>query len=146
MQSFPSLRPVILQGLKMFRLPCYLSKASGREETFITLPMVLAQSESQTAPSRNWNRLVECNFKISLRFLYPNHLLRVIIHAILFHWQDVRQGHFCCGVPISLIQSFPSHRLVAVPRLDSLVCPGYLFIAWGGKDNLVHFPRTLARS
>ena len=37
--------------------------------------------------------------------------------------QDMTQGHFLSGVEQVSIQSFPSPRLVASPRLENTVCP-----------------------
>ena len=58
--------------------------------------------------------------------------------------QDMTQGQFLSGVSQVWIQSFPSPRLVASPRLKNLVCPTILPIAGGRIIGFIPFPRVLA--
>ena len=53
------------------------------------------------------------------------------------------QGHFLSGVWQVWIQSFPSPRLVALPRLKNLVCPTILPIAGARIIGFIPFPRVL---
>ena len=57
--------------------------------------------------------------------------------------QDMTQGQFLSGVWQVWIQSFPSPRLVASPRLKNLVCPTTLPIAGGRIIGFIPFPRVL---
>ena len=56
--------------------------------------------------------------------------------------QDMTQGQFLSGVYQVWIQSFPSPRLVASPRLKNLVCPTILPIAGGRIIGFIPFPRV----
>ena len=53
------------------------------------------------------------------------------------------QGQFLCGVYQVWLQSFPSPRLVASPRLKNLVCPTILPIAGGRIIGFIPFLRVL---
>ena len=57
--------------------------------------------------------------------------------------QDMTQGHFLSGVWQVWVQSFPSPRLVASPKLKNLVCPTILSIAGGRIIGFIPFPRVL---
>ena len=57
-------------------------------------------------------------------------------------WQDMTQGQFLSGVLQVWIQSFPSPRLVASPRLK-ISLPYYLPIAGGRVIGFIPFPRVL---
>ena len=57
--------------------------------------------------------------------------------------QDMTQGQFLSGVSQVSIQSFPSPRLVASPRLKILVCPTILPIAGGRIIGFIPFQRVL---
>ena len=56
--------------------------------------------------------------------------------------QDMTQGQFLSGVQPVWIQSFPSSRLVASPRLKNLVCP--TIYPWR-ENNWIHtFPKGIS--
>ena len=56
--------------------------------------------------------------------------------------QDMTQGQFLSGVLQVWIQSFPSPRQVASPRLKNLVCPNIFPIAGGRIIGFIPFPRV----
>ena len=57
--------------------------------------------------------------------------------------QDMTQGQILSGVWRVWIQSFPSPRLVASPKLKNLVSPTILPIAGGRIIGFIPFPRLL---
>ena len=56
----------------------------------------------------------------------------IYIKPTLLYKQDVTQGQILSGVYQVWLQSFPSPRLVAIPRLKSPIRPTTLSIAEGG--------------
>ena len=57
--------------------------------------------------------------------------------------KDMAQGQFLSGIKQLSIQSFPSPRLFASPRLKNLVCPTSLPIAGGRIIGFIPFPSVL---
>ena len=57
--------------------------------------------------------------------------------------QDMTQGQFLSGIQQVWIQSFPSPRQVASPRLEEPSLPYYLPIAGGRLFGFMPFPRVL---
>ena len=61
----------------------------------------------------------------------------------IYIYRPLRSVNFFNGIEQVWIQSFPSPRLVALPRLKNLVCPTILPIAGGRIIGFIPFPKVL---
>ncbi len=76
-----------------------------------------------------------------LKWYFSSRLLSYLLTPPLR--QEMTQGQFLSGVQQVWIQSFPSPRLVASPRLKNPSLPYYLPIAGGRIIGFIPFPRVL---
>ena len=96
--------------------------------------------------SNHWNKQT---VEICSQHAGDTFVIRSLFCSISINYRPLRSGriwhkvNFWSGVYQVWIQSFPSPRLVASPRMKNLVCPTILPIAGGRIIGYIPFPRVL---
>ena len=130
---------IYILSLTLILIPCsFVCKISLRVSAVIKSHMTSKDGCGQIDPSAPFKNM--CALKavhIRVFILYPKSSFQDGVlykhhRSISTRWsylptpplgQDMTQGQFLSGVQQDWIQSFPSPRLVATPRLKNLVCP-----------------------
>ena len=59
-------------------------------------------------------------------------------NQFLCYWRDMTYGQFSSRVQLAWIQSFPSPRLAALPKLKNPICPSYSLLDGGEQRHSLH--------